>query len=633
MANFYLDVSAIGNEYQAYSATNTPTTWGVPEDGNGKAGPGHSAAVSIGTIDCASASCSGAGQLLVLGITVSSTLTGSGSTLATNIAAAINGSGTAVTSTYSALLLPINRLVYARVHPTINTTVQIMLRIAGADWNGMTHTTAGTWGTVPTMGAFAGGADGPFAYYVATSAVFGKAIAAYGLRVAKPAGVTDPNASADWIYTRCKRSGAALSCNLTITANTSLTVPTSRGFLYDSDGSTWSGDSGMFTLSVTSSSTYTLTVTTPDVTGVTMRDFAKTKNGFRFLYTQAGSGAATWTSLSQGANKTSAILQNVLFEESSSTSIIYLGNTGSGYVTSTFTNCDFLLKSSHYLAITAYYALILKVIGGTITYSGVSADVPYLVAVGEFKIYNDVTFSGVTVTTGGPVYQVASGVQSFAALSLPGPSQTFRFIECSGIRATSFSFPQTNGSAPKIGLWSSADPDREFRYEYQGCTGGTFITDWISDGTYPGLRTQLSSGVYQSIRVMWLTSITQYKSVIALTLSAFSQSTAAAKTVTVEFLATTNIATQGDVGMIVSYTSTDGTVYQETTVTPMSASLLSDSSVSGWQSPPVGSVSKKLVLVTANAVAQNSTVTIQIVLLGTPSSNTSFYFDPTPDIA
>ena len=151
MAEFYCDLSAIGAEYDPYA--DTPTTWAKPQDGNGKAGPGHSAAVAIGTIDCASASASGAGVLAVLGVTVSSTLTGSGATLAANIVAAINAATGATGSSYSALLLPLNRLVFARQMPGTPTLVQIMLRIAGADWNGFNHTTAGTWGATPVMGS------------------------------------------------------------------------------------------------------------------------------------------------------------------------------------------------------------------------------------------------------------------------------------------------------------------------------------------------------------------------------------------------------------------------------------------------------------------------------------------------
>ena len=96
MTDFFCDVSAIGNEYQAYN--DTPT-WGagstdkpLPQDGNGLAGPGHSASVAIAVINCTSASASGAGQLFVMGQSISATLTGSGSTLASSIVTAINGS-------------------------------------------------------------------------------------------------------------------------------------------------------------------------------------------------------------------------------------------------------------------------------------------------------------------------------------------------------------------------------------------------------------------------------------------------------------------------------------------------------------------------------------------------------------
>ena len=138
MADFYCDVSAVGNEYQAY--TDVPTTWAVPQDGNGEAGPGHAAAVAIATIDVAG--CTGTSASVgVMGVSLTG-LNATGAALATAIAAAINASTTAVSATYSALLLPLNKLVYARVNPGLSTQVQIMLRIAGANWVGFTPTQA-----------------------------------------------------------------------------------------------------------------------------------------------------------------------------------------------------------------------------------------------------------------------------------------------------------------------------------------------------------------------------------------------------------------------------------------------------------------------------------------------------------
>ena len=66
MARHYLDTSAPGNEYQAYAANMTiggnSNDYPLPMDGNGKAGPGHSAAVARALIDCTSATAA-AGRL------------------------------------------------------------------------------------------------------------------------------------------------------------------------------------------------------------------------------------------------------------------------------------------------------------------------------------------------------------------------------------------------------------------------------------------------------------------------------------------------------------------------------------------------------------------------------------------
>ena len=112
---------------------------------------------------------------------------------------------------------------------------QIMLRIAGVDWNGMTHTTAGTWGTVPTMGAFAGGADGPFAYFINNSAIFGKAAHTGGIFTAKSLAVNDPSPTGtDPILARTERDGVSLSCVLTSTTSSIFVQSVSGCLLYTS---------------------------------------------------------------------------------------------------------------------------------------------------------------------------------------------------------------------------------------------------------------------------------------------------------------------------------------------------------------------------------------------------------------
>jgi hypothetical protein len=246
MANFYLDVSAIGNEYQSYA--DIPATWGVPQDGNGLAGPGHSASVAIATISCNEASASGTGTLSVLGVTVSSSLNGTGSILATNIADAINASTTAVSASYCSATLGLKYLVYARVNPVLNTEVQIMLRIAGEDWNGITP--AHTDITGLSVVAFTGGANGPFAYWWNTSTVFGKTLASnatttsYGLLTQFSPGVLNPTAD-DVVFVRTSRGGVNLNAGYITTTNIWQQTAKSRTYVFD-DGEVWAGDDGQY---------------------------------------------------------------------------------------------------------------------------------------------------------------------------------------------------------------------------------------------------------------------------------------------------------------------------------------------------------------------------------------------------
>ncbi len=287
MADFYLDISAVGNEYQAYAAA---PTWGAlatdkpaPQDGNGKAGPGHSAAVSIAEIQLTALPADG-NTLAIAGATLTAKTTAAaknqwtiGASIATcvsNLVSLLNTYGTsasqcdaAVSSSVCALVLALPYWQYARVKPGTTDTLQIATRIAGSDLNHAANSnvaiTSSGWGTPPTITQFAGGADGPFGYAFNSSAtIFGKsantaasALPAYGVFFAAAPGPSDPGAS-DVVHIRSRRSGVDLSASWSNSATASGTWK-QRSYLAD-NGTVWSGDNGKITFTfknVNSSST------------------------------------------------------------------------------------------------------------------------------------------------------------------------------------------------------------------------------------------------------------------------------------------------------------------------------------------------------------------------------------------
>lgn len=229
--------------------------WGVAQEGDGSVvGAATSATVDI---DLTLASAAAGASFSVLGAVLTCVTSGagnnqfnagSGATLATNLAAAINrATNTSVIAAQaSGWATPkIQDAVYARVHPTVITTLQIMTRAGSAQYNSSTVATAsftgGTFGPYTFSGG-AGGAWGHIAHMTSTAWPSALAVAAYGIfGTQQPfAGVTLPG---DEVRLRSARIVHASAYNTTI----ALVGPTvgSRAspvqYVVD-DGTTWPAD-------------------------------------------------------------------------------------------------------------------------------------------------------------------------------------------------------------------------------------------------------------------------------------------------------------------------------------------------------------------------------------------------------
>ena len=637
MADFYCDISAIGNEYQAY--TDTPTTWAVPQDGNGKAGPGHAAAVAIATIDCASASASGAGILGVLGVTVSSTLTGSGATLATNITTAINASATATGASYSALLLPLNKLIFARVNPGMTTQVQIMLRIAGTDWNGMVPVSSGTWGTAPTMGAFASGADGPFAYLGTTATVFGKTSLTYGLWFAVSACVTDPT-EADVVHVRTGRSSVGLSFTLSLINVEKLWR--SRIYLYD-DGTVWTGISTTLTLVLINTATTGTSVLFRHATNAgTIGHISRSKYNFSVDARTESSATAVTSFLSPSNSAGNTTPAKSMFIRCSY--VASAGSVGDNTLSyNPFNSYAYTINLSESLL----QAPKLKVMNDTssasvarlimnnfvVAVTAATGVIPALI------IASNANFGGQVSWVGGRVYDT-NGVFSCANPFSFGAAIPNIELVCDGVVGVtdpSIGFTATDINAMSRLVWSNLQgPARGFRYETP-----SFVTDWKGNGTFPHCGAVSLQGDSWSHRITWKAASSMSRPITAQRLGYFYRSAAAAKTVTLElYVPDASTLYTDELILSVSYLDSGDVWRVESSATAPGLQLAASgrtalaSSAKSWTANGVAAYSaKKLTLLTSQPIKQNTELLITLALASSKSPAITLYASPEVGVA
>lgn len=636
MAEYFCDISAVGNEYQAYA--DTVASWGVPQDGNGKAGPGHAAAVAIATIDCASASASGAGSLSLLGITVSSTLTGSGATLAANIVTAINGSGTAVSATYSQALLALNRLVWARQNPGLTTQVQVMLRIAGTDWNGDTPVSGGTWTVAPTMGAFAGGANGPFAYLANAGTVFGKTIGNYGLWTLGSIGKTAISQTTDVVHCRSKRSGANLSFQLDWTSSFSGTWKACN-YLYD-NGTIWSGDNGTLRaiLRNTSGSSVSCTYTVPVGT------VSHTSRGYRNLDVEMAVTTAA-------------------------SGLVNIGQIVSSNSACSFQRCGCLERSDNLSTnrLSKLAEIQTSIIGSRIDVTGsflqsrssalpwiaISASTPTAFVKANGLIHEVVSASGaigVTINGGGSSgwsgrvewcggeVRDSLGVYSCASpISINSANTGIEVLIDNVAGLTDVSMGVAVNAFGRSYLWwnQSEGPNRAFRYE--SCS---HTVDWKGNGTFPHCGVTSLQGDSWSHRISWTSAPSYANPVTVLKASKFFRDTAAVKTLTLQLYTpdATNFYLD-EFEVVARYIDSTGVQRTETLGEGGGAVLGTSrnavpSSAKSWTANGVANYSaEKLAITTAYAIKQNSEIAVTLALKGNRASTVMFYASPEVEIS
>lgn len=624
MTDFYCDISALGNEYQAY--TDTPTTWAVPQDGNGKAGPGHAAAVAIATIDVAGCVASGTGTIGVLGVTVSSTLNATGAALATAIATAVNASATAVSATYSSLLLPLNKLVYARVNPGLSTQVQIMLRIAGTDWVGFSPTQANI-SAAATIGNFAGGSDGPFAYLVNSTVVFGKAVFVYGCWTSLSPGVTDVLGT-DITHVRTQRGGV----NLTYEHASANLVGTfkPRTFLYD-DGTLWGGTNCRlsFTLKNTTASSQTTAIYNPN-NGV-VNHVSRGIGNFEVIAGGLGSATGITSFFRQSANGSTSFIRCRYIELS--------GNVNSGFTllmdgantTTRFDATDSYVQfnTASKVIISATYVTApfkIKLNGLMVEVLAASGAIDPIINISGASAAGSLEWIGGEIRDGNGVYKCVNPL-------MVGASALYVDVLLDGVVGVtdpSAGFTPALNSIARF-VWNSPEgPNKGFRFET-----ATFVTDWKGDGTFPHCGAKNLQGIDWAHRVTWPSSALINFSATPVRLGYFYRSAAAVRTVACElYVPNDTTFYEDEFEFAIAYMdSTD--VWRNESVAGVRALQLAASrtaiaaSTATWTANGVALHSaKKLAITTAYPVKQNTEIIGRLSLATPRSPAVTIYVSP-----
>ena len=621
MADFYCDISAIGNEYEAYA--DTPTTWGMPQDGNGLAGPGHSAAVAIWTIDCTSAQGDGAQTLSILGVSVSNASSGSGATLAASLVTSINGTSTATTATYCQLLLPLNRLIFARQNPDELAKVQVMMRIAGADWNSDTPTHAG-FTTGPSISLTQSGVDGPFAYINYGSTVFGKSASTYGVfNVASPAKYA--LTYSDNILVRTKRSGT----NISLTCNTNFVVPASgRTFIFD-DGTTWTGDDGTLTIT-TSASLFGVQ------NGARCSLIARKKYGLTVLLTSAGMVRITHYDGSYGGT---SLWQNV-YAETTNASGYFRMNPDGNSSRAILVGCYLKQNKTGVFSVLSGGSMDFALIDTICEWAGVSSNEPGLFsfASAATAFASVLMLVGCSFIVGGGNYNLAL-IYSNASLKTAAPTLRVYVENCTGLSSAAIGFTSGHVGTQAFYPITSNLVTRDVWSGSLRSESAASTSDWLSENasSYPTLGTISRYGVPMGYRFSWEGARlpwVQYLPLEVCTLTSMYRDTSAVKACRVEMLVpSAEIPTKGQLGLMVSYTDSLGFKRTETNfvegllnTTPLDNGVGTGS----WTLNGVTGVSsKKLSITTANAVKANTDVCLKIFMMGVaPSGTHSIYLSP-----
>lgn len=649
MAEFYLDPTAVGNEYEAYA--DTPAAWATPQDGNGLGSNAATAAVPVAEVTFAAVPTTG--SISVYGATVTLTgVLGAGTTdaAATALASSINATTTALAAGVSALLLPLNRFVFARVKPGASSTVQIMSRFAGSDLNypanasaRVTNTFNNTAMTSPVD--FTGGADGPWGYFFSTSAAFGRGEAAYGLLVAAaptPAAVS----YSDTIHVRSARSSIDATLDYESAANSDLVmvVPSDgRAFLFD-DGTVWAGENGQFTVTIYKSAV-SRTLTLSEGTNGKLSLVSRSRYNFS-LFGKLNPSTSTGWHIRFGGNGGTfeAVRVKLGIDPTGGGRLQLIATFGSSVC---HTESDISFKGTSNFGVNLTYAQSVIAINSTYRWVGAGGNIAAVLNLGNNSgATNLVRFSGCGFVVDDGAYSVSSTVDG-SGLNAAGGFTIVETDNCSGVDNPSAGFPATTGLVPRRNTrfsWRDAKTG-SWRYETP-----MFTSEWNESNAsaYPTKGILNVNGVLMGCRVSWegvrLAGFNLMQSdppQVAFFVGRHRDSTAV-RTLTVEMLVPDiEVPNASQVYAEFSYVDSNGVRRTQSTFVPYvvgrlgsAPALANGAGVGAWVLNGVTDVvSKKLSITTDYPVLTDTAVSATIRFGGdAPTSSYSMYFSPAVEV-
>lgn len=628
MADYYLR----HGDYPAYSAVPSGSGW--PLDAIDGDGLGTDLAVpAVATIALAGVTAAAGNAVVIMGVTLTCVASGaaanqfnaaSGATLATNLAAAINAATGTVNAGTSAATPQLRDMVYARVNPGLNTSVQIMTRPGSATLNHASNSnvaiSSSGFGVAPTITQFAGGASGAWGYlWNSMGALFpsNKAVNTYGVAFVAAAArplVGPVLTMDDQVWQR----GSGVFINSPV-AGATIAVTAMLNLVVDS-GTVWPGSNGPLTFvsncgSGSSSfqilASHSVAFPRPLVWG----SVEKEKMVFLQLAAASNSGGIIVGTNSGSYNGFTVF--NALFNEatSSTSSFIRLSMNAAAQVR--LIGCRFVFNRNFFYPLTLANAaaeLRFEAVDCVFEWTALAASPGALFSVGNPSATQ--TWKLLNCRAIGASPQVFSG-----------SGATLNRVNLIGRNLAGFSLSTTLmgqlgssiGPSEDAGvcLLQNVGDDRAMRLE-----SIMAVVDWMPGQGYPVLNSTLPNGTPWSYRMLLsgAESAARYGGATELlTLTKLHEDADAVRTVRVEMLvpsANASSITEGCLTGMVSYTDTAGIARAErfswpllprTNATPLSSSAAS------WALNSYGAhVARKLEMTTAYAVKQGTEVEVSL---------------------
>lgn len=657
MADYYCDHGAYGLTTNRLGL-DAPTTWAVPQEGDGSALTA-AAASSVGSIAFSAVPTSGTFSLCgvtvsVTGVLNAASVTVAADTLATNI----NATATAVASGVAIGLPQLRNLVYARgpSNGAAAGTCEIMMRIGSTRLNNATNSNcavATTFDGSPTLVQFVGGTGGCWGWFsnpVALGVASSIGIVGYGCFLGLPyvtaTGVI--TTVADTIFVRTG-GGASKTINAAV-GGSSITwthAAYSKNLVFDTN-TQWTGDitTGVLKLTLTSTANADATFTIASALNQSNRFKALARGGFELEYVGSSSGGNN-NFLALGAfSGNGAMLEfweNITIRDSGTrtstglsavTQSVTSGN-GNSSATLIRENCDWIITTARSTIWSAPFQIAGFGTVGYQAYRGCTWDYNISGTGYPGQLINvsniaeaDLILQGCRFLGYATGYTLGN---SFGSWITNGTRLNIVADGCSGlVLPVSYAgFPTSTGMMRQdthsmvTALLNGSSPQGMRVEDNRG------VAEWVpNDPTpFPTLSATLpGSGTPWSLRLFWIQAVAQnrIRNWEAPPLRMTHQLAAGVRTVTLNMLCSSNIASGSGVRFAVAYTDSTGVARTEFTE-------VTSTNTAAWTN--MGSyasyVKQQMAITTAYSVLANSEIIATVSFVATaPTATTTIYVDP-----